>query len=1251
MVDVKINDLGAAGAVVDNMQFETDIGGTTANKVTAAQIKSYVNGSFALATDPATDAAVTTAIVDANVGTVITTTMSTNDQNLGTPTDTTSGRSFVVLNNDTSTDPINVNGQTIQVGDSLAFYWDGTAWVCDLENTYITEMLSTGIVDGVVVSGTLGTTTFDLSAGTVLVVDGYTIPSKPKLTVVNYAGATGIAVAAITSQPLTYVGINSNGAVVQQGTQFTREQSRDIATVAVLIHPQPGNVVIDFQEGRVPPMTQMSNQIADLAFALGPINMSGNVFSANGANLNIDKTAGEIFAYGLNRVNNAKDPSTVSTGLLTAASFTYTWRDGSGGYINATSPSVVPGSYDDGTGGAGTPNGSVSNNQWTIQRVYISPGNIVAIHYGQNVYASETAAIDAIETESFEINPQLNGALLRAFIIVKGNATALNDAAQAMFLQGSKFGGVGAGPSGGATFTLQGSYDVSTDPEIVTSTSGALTIREGNGVDANRVIEGQNNAGSTTFSVTGAGDMTAVNAIISGNLIVSGTTTTLDTTNTNVTDNILTVNAGESGAGVTAGSAGIEVDRGTATNYEFKFDESDDSFKIGQIGSLQKVATRQDTPTDNGVAHWDAASAQFVTGSTLTYDGSSLAVSGSVSATNGQFFGWGDNSTRIVGNSSTDVIEFLTSGGVQRAEVTSTSFNVTTSLAVTGAVSLPSAAVAPSGVGAYNDGGQRFTVRSGTSGFRVNNSANSVTNMDILDNGNVSISNGTLAATLSTASQPNITSVGTLTGLNVSGTMQLDFNGGNNYYYMESTNNYVGRNGTTGHLDIQVSAGQDIRLGAGGSEFVSVDSTGDIGIGDFTPEARLHVSRSGGSGRDFIVSNENANGEIARLRAKLTADTNYHVGDISILRESDGSGAMTFGTGTAGNASERLRIASTGVVGIGVTPNSAWNTGSIDVLEMRDRSAFVSDATNTIGNSNKITGMYHNMYYNGSSWLCKEAAGNAAVMCEDGFVTLNAGPGNVANGAVSISERFRVLATGTISTGGESSPDVSAGGICFQQGAEDGNAISLKSTDVTHGMTSIEEDDTYYTLKKMSGSGGGTRIRSLSELTVSTQVEGFSTSEDTSDTSSSDACINFLSGLKVGNTSGSLGDSGNIVAFKNDGNCRFLIKGNGNLHATNSTITALDTENDLELARTLQLATGGEGYKHRVSQSQFNKLVEVGALSSNGDFQVMQGMNAVTLGAISQLTNILGALGERLGISKEELLEMAQNYDNNLIEA
>jgi hypothetical protein len=61
---------------------------------------------------------------------------------------------------------------------------------------------------------------------------------------------------------------------------------------------------------------------------------------------------------------------------------------------------------------------------------------------------------------------------------------------------------------------------------------------------------------------------------IDGDLIVTGNLTALDTTNTNILDNIITLNSGESGAGVSAGTAGIEIDRGSEPKARILFDES-----------------------------------------------------------------------------------------------------------------------------------------------------------------------------------------------------------------------------------------------------------------------------------------------------------------------------------------------------------------------------------------------------------------------------------------------------------------------------------------------------------------------------------------------------------------------------------------------------------------------------------------------------------------------------------------------------
>ena len=79
-------------------------------------------------TDPASSVATTTAIVDAYSGVIITTTAAGNAQTMASPTDTTAGKRFTAVNNDTSTDNITVGGVVLSPGEMQEFLWDGSAW-------------------------------------------------------------------------------------------------------------------------------------------------------------------------------------------------------------------------------------------------------------------------------------------------------------------------------------------------------------------------------------------------------------------------------------------------------------------------------------------------------------------------------------------------------------------------------------------------------------------------------------------------------------------------------------------------------------------------------------------------------------------------------------------------------------------------------------------------------------------------------------------------------------------------------------------------------------------------------------------------------------------------------------------------------------------------------------------------------------------------------------------------------------------
>jgi hypothetical protein len=116
------------------------------------------------------------------------------------------------------------------------------------------------------------------------------------------------------------------------------------------------------------------------------------------------------------------------------------------------------------------------------------------------------------------------------------------------------------------------------------------------------------------------------NVTIAGNLTINGTTTTVNTTTLDVEDNIITINKNQTGTPETNLLSGIEVERGDETNFQFVFQESSDLFKVGQVGDLQAVATRQDTPTDLGVAYFSTTTNRFETTTNLKVNASGQLV-------------------------------------------------------------------------------------------------------------------------------------------------------------------------------------------------------------------------------------------------------------------------------------------------------------------------------------------------------------------------------------------------------------------------------------------------------------------------------------------------------------------------------------------------------------------------------------------------------------------------------------------------
>jgi len=335
----------------------------------------------------------------------------------------------------------------------------------------IGNLTSTGLLTGGDLSINANPALFDMTAGTAIVVDNYTDPLNPVYSHVSWSAFTGVAVTDIATNPRTDIGIDSAGAIFQSPTALTTGQRRDYVQIGRLIHLN--NTTINGVTNVHHHAFDQLLTASDLSDSIGSLNRTGNVYSANGANLQINKSSGEIYRIGSNQ-DDEQNPNITSNDPETISIMRMTYQDGSGGFtVGPTITEIDPDNYDD---GSGTPV-SVSVNKWTVQRLFYfteggPPQANTFVHYGQVEYNSLAAAEQALFTENVATNPILADATFRAWLIVKNGETALNSA-NTDFVEVAKFGGAGGGGTSSIT-DLQTAYNNSITPQIILSASGGV---------------------------------------------------------------------------------------------------------------------------------------------------------------------------------------------------------------------------------------------------------------------------------------------------------------------------------------------------------------------------------------------------------------------------------------------------------------------------------------------------------------------------------------------------------------------------------------------------------------------------------------------------------------------------------------------------------------------------------------------------------------------------------------------------------
>lgn len=332
----------------------------------------------------------------------------------------------------------------------LTFYAAvGEYWINISANTFLVSVgvsqeqadLTTGIASGgeLDVAGATSITIHPLIG---YIVDNSNITSvAPTITKIDYPGATVSLAGASLTRTITWWLLSSSQVVSQQATRPTAAQRRTHIVLGATIYDLNTTTLVEAQT--LPTiLPQQGNQLADLMDSLGPFSITGNVLSANGANLQVNKSAGTIFARAFHLFVSGvinDNPHVSDSPAQTPATFRRILRT-----VSDPTPSPVtvidPANYD--VGGVLTPVGGGVNSS-TIQRFWLFANNDVSlqllVQYGQTVYSSLANAAAAIGSGTFTPSPIVADAALIGYLVVTRTATDLSNAAQASFVKAGKF--------------------------------------------------------------------------------------------------------------------------------------------------------------------------------------------------------------------------------------------------------------------------------------------------------------------------------------------------------------------------------------------------------------------------------------------------------------------------------------------------------------------------------------------------------------------------------------------------------------------------------------------------------------------------------------------------------------------------------------------------------------------------------------------------------------------------------------------
>jgi hypothetical protein len=232
----------------------------------------------------------------------------------------------------------------------------------------------------------------------------------------------------------------------------------------------------------------------------------------------------------------------------------------------------------EGTSAGSSANGASGNVQLSLGTGAFTSTNNLNFNTSSNELTvnGKLTVTGLIDPTGLELTPQSSNPVSGA---TAGNTLWLDSGNSNALMQGSTKVLV-QGDADNSDFSLVGLNDT---PANFTSAAGKiLNVNSGaNAVEFTTLSSLLNTDMGGDFTIGSQSDDTATfsgDLIVSGDLTVSGTTTTVNTDVLNVADNIIILNSDVTGA--PSQDAGIQVERGTSTNVQFVWKESNDRWQF-----------------------------------------------------------------------------------------------------------------------------------------------------------------------------------------------------------------------------------------------------------------------------------------------------------------------------------------------------------------------------------------------------------------------------------------------------------------------------------------------------------------------------------------------------------------------------------------------------------------------------------------------------------------------------------------------